>query len=320
MSIRATVAKQQGVDSPCCPACCGRVHRTVERVTAEEIAAGWAADRPGAADLIRTAVRRGEMPDSFSTLECDRCGAGFFVPGFAGGPDWYAEVEQYPDRWEYRESVVDLGVSPKRVLEVGCGTGVFLSRLRTAGHRGTGLDFNAGAVASARGRGLDARVGDLASAAREIAGRFDAVACYHVLEHIEDLDGFFAELRDVASLGSTLCLSVPGPRRFTSELVPHQRVGMREMWDYPPHHQTRWSRRSLTALLERQGWRPDRFAEEPFDWRGVATYLTSLEFGDLAAMPPGRRRVRIGIRALRLLPARFRWAGMSLYCRATRVQ
>jgi SAM-dependent methyltransferase len=316
MSTNPTVSELDGGPAGVCPACGSGAHSRVELVASSSIAEVWRAENPEAGRIIDSLLAKGDLAAEIETRECRACALQFFVPSFAAGPDWYAVVEKYADRWEHGEALSDLGPAKKRVLELGCGAGEFLCRLKDAGHEPLGLDFNPSAVAIARERGCDARVGDLRSLAETVDEPPDAIAGFHVIEHVEDLDRFFCDLRSLSRPGSMLLLSCPGPRRYTSALLPDQRVGLRDMWDYPPHHQTRWRPSAMSALLERQGWAPLRFADEPFDWRGVATYLASRRARDLASLGRFARRRRIARELARTIGARRRYTGMSLYCLA----
>jgi SAM-dependent methyltransferase len=52
-----------------------------------------------------------------------------------------------------------LGDQPARILDLGCGPGLYLNRLAQLGHRGTGIDFSPASIAYAR---ATAENGDLA--------------------------------------------------------------------------------------------------------------------------------------------------------------
>ena len=94
-------------------------------------------------------------------------------------------------RWEggkvrlYRELV---GEGPRRLLDVGCGNGRFLSLLRDFGPpewQLVGVEFDAAAVAQCRALGFEAhagRVEDLPAS----DGSFDAVIMLQLIEHVED--------------------------------------------------------------------------------------------------------------------------------------
>ena len=90
---------------------------------------------------------------------CACCGLGFFVPPAAGSARLYAQLQQQP--WYYQEGKWEHGLAERRlarsrrVLEIGCGSGAFLQRLRRRGIEACGLEMNPEAIADATARGLD---------------------------------------------------------------------------------------------------------------------------------------------------------------------
>src|SRR5882672_7322950 len=77
-------------------------------------------------------------------------------------------------------------LTPGRLLDVGCGDGLFLNRMRKLGWAVEGVDFDSNAIATARTKySLDLHHGDLASA-RFPDDRFDAVTLKHVIEHVPE--------------------------------------------------------------------------------------------------------------------------------------
>lgn len=88
-------------------------------------------------------------------------------------------------------------LSPRRVLEVGCGPGDFARRLQEDGIEVVAVDQSEQMVELARGRGVDARVGDVQSLPFA-DGSFDAAVANFMLYHVPDLDRAIAELARVA--------------------------------------------------------------------------------------------------------------------------
>jgi SAM-dependent methyltransferase len=87
--------------------------------------------------------------------------------------------------------------SPRRVLEVGCGTGWFAARVqRELGTEVVAIDQSERMVELARAEGVDARVGDVQQLAFE-DGTFDCVAANWMLYHVPALDRGLAEIARV---------------------------------------------------------------------------------------------------------------------------
>jgi 2-polyprenyl-3-methyl-5-hydroxy-6-metoxy-1,4-benzoquinol methylase len=75
--------------------------------------------------------------------------------------------------------------APGRLLDVGCGSGHFLARMRTAGWQVVGVEPDPSAAQIARDRlGLPVVVGTLE--ALDPAEGFDAITLSHVIEHVPD--------------------------------------------------------------------------------------------------------------------------------------
>jgi malonyl-CoA O-methyltransferase len=113
------------------------------------------------------------------------------------------------------------------VLDLGCGTGRHALWLAAAGATVTGVDFSEGMLAEARrklSRLPDLSAGSTGPAAESIrfvvhdlhlplpfAAEFDLVVSGLVLEHLRELDGFFAEARRVLRPGGRAVASAMHP-------------------------------------------------------------------------------------------------------------
>ncbi len=88
-----------------------------------------------------------------------------------------------------------------RVLEVGCGPGVFAERLLRAGVELTAIDVSEEQVEEARGRGVPAIVSDFLAFD---AAPFDAVVFTRSLHHIAPLEAGIAKIRALVRPGGLL--------------------------------------------------------------------------------------------------------------------
>ncbi len=173
---------------------------------------------------------------------------------------FYEASTEYDDKWEFDFVPVRLAELDRHgaLLDLGCGDGRFLSRV-SEHFAPTGLDFNPEAVRAARAaRGLqDVHAVALTELDRWAPDRrFEAITAFHVLEHLEDPRAFVAHVARRLIPGGLLAVSVPNPDRWVLWWV-------REAWDYPPHHLTRWTARSLRSLLEQQGFEVQEVRTEP---------------------------------------------------------
>ncbi|TWE20728.1 methyltransferase family protein [Kitasatospora atroaurantiaca] len=100
--------------------------------------------------------------------------------------------------------MAQLWLQPREsLLDVGCGTGSFLARLRDSGHSGplSGLDSSpAASLACAEIRGVRAVVGDAVQLPFPNA-EFDAVTARHMLYHVSDVPAALRETSRVLRAG-----------------------------------------------------------------------------------------------------------------------
>ena len=124
--------------------------------------------------------------------------------------DWaVSEEQQLPT---YEEAIRRVGIAPdKRVLEVGCGTGVFLRAAADRGAEVYGLDASEALLGLARARvpEADLRLGDLESLPYDDEV-FDVVAGFNSFFFALDLVGALREAGRVARAGSPVVIQVWG--------------------------------------------------------------------------------------------------------------
>ena len=135
----------------------------------------------------------------------------------------------------------------RRLLDVGCGSGEFLSRMRTRGWSVAGVEPDPVAARAARDDDLDVRDGSLAEAAFA-DDTFDAIVLSHVIEHVHDPIALLRECGRVLRPGGMLVVMTPN---LTS--VGHRRFGADWRGLEPPRHLHVFSVRSLDACAKAAG-------------------------------------------------------------------
>jgi SAM-dependent methyltransferase len=129
---------------------------------------------------------------------------------------------------------------PRRILDVGCGTGTMLGHLGRLGEA-QGVDADPNAIGFCRERG-EQRVQQLEGDELPFPDdSFDLVTSLDVLEHIDDDATTAAEIRRVLRPGGTFLATVPA-----------------HMWMWGPqdeisHHFRRYDARGFRLLLEGAG-------------------------------------------------------------------
>jgi 2-polyprenyl-3-methyl-5-hydroxy-6-metoxy-1,4-benzoquinol methylase len=101
---------------------------------------------------------------------------------------------------------------PGTLLDIGCGTGLFLTVARRRGWTPFGIDDCAEATQHARERfGLDVQTGDFSAFAAD-GRRFDAITMWDIIEHAREPVGLLAGVRRCVAPGGVVALSTPNQR------------------------------------------------------------------------------------------------------------
>lgn len=99
------------------------------------------------------------------------------------------------------------------VLEVGCGTGLVLSRIARFARSAKGIDLSPGMLERAKERGLDVTVGSATELPFE-NNSFDVTCSFKVLAHIPDLPRALSEMARVTRPGGMILAELYNPNSF----------------------------------------------------------------------------------------------------------
>lgn len=192
--------------------------------------------------------------------ECADCGLLAYDPMPAGDAAFYEALQKLPWYYqdikpEYHFAKTHVGARD-RVLEVGCGKGVFRSFIAdSVDYRG--LEFNQVAIDKARASGLNVTAEPIHDHADAHPGEYDVVCHFQVLEHVSDPRGFLLACTKAIKPGGKLIVAVPAEDSFLS-LCESGWLNM------PPHHVTRWHDGTLRHTFETQlGFTIDDVWHEP---------------------------------------------------------
>jgi SAM-dependent methyltransferase len=139
--------------------------------------------------------------------------------------------------------------SPGRLLEVGCGTGEQLARLRERGWEVEGQEVDAKAAERAQAlHGLRVHLGTLTSLALQDAA-YDAVAMNHVIEHVRDPVALLKECHRILKPGGIFVAITPNIDSYG-----HHYFGSCWRGLDPPRHLHLLSAQTLGQTAERAGF------------------------------------------------------------------
>ena len=152
------------------------------------------------------------------------------------GLDYYRDWS-YDDEFAY-----SLIHENDMVLEIGCGTGKFLEKLKEKKISFTGLELNEQAVGIAKAKGLDVRHELIEDFAAHNPEKFTHVCAFQVLEHIADINSFISASIKCLKRGGKLIFGVPNNEPY------FQRFNKYETFNLPPHHMGLWNLEAFNNL------------------------------------------------------------------------
>ncbi len=283
-----------------CPVC--RVEsEIVYRLPAEEI-------RPRLAKHYRMEPSADIVDLDYGIASCPACTLVFADPMAAGSAafyDWVTAIPGYhpKHRWEWGGIAARLSSWGRdvRLLEVGCGEGALLDRLRAEGHQNLmGIDLSGPSVAAAKAKGLDVVHGAVEQllAANET---YDIVVLSHVLEHVAEPRHLMETLVPMLRPGGEILVCLPYSP-LSLEIDQH------EITNLPPHHLTRWNLSSLRRLALIVRMELSYLPQKPrAPLPRALTYARRRARGsDLGAIDRAKRFRADFLRALKLLKQRER--------------
>lgn len=199
--------------------------------------------------------------------------------------DWAEnEDRQLPT---YEEAIRRIGVAPgQRVLDIGCGTGVFLRLVADRGAQPFGLDASTALIEIARERVPDGdlRVGEMEHLPYD-HDSFDLATGFNSFFFAADLVGALREAGRVTKPGAPVLIQVWGPpERCDLEAMKQvaRRYAPPPPADAPPPPRL-WETGVLEALAGEAGLTPDR----AFDTRYAFKYGDEETLGRLLVAPMG---------------------------------
>lgn len=126
------------------------------------------------------------------------------------------------------------------ILDIGAGTGDFLSLCKKRGWNISGVEVDAGARTLASQKGID-----LIHNLSEVKDTYDVITLWHVLEHLPDLPRVIRKLNALLRPGGTLVIAVPNYKSFDATYY-------KEYWAAydVPRHLWHFSRNSMRKLFQ----------------------------------------------------------------------
>ena len=215
--------------------------------------------------------------DHFDILRCDGCGLLVTEPLPAG-----AEISKYyPERYRgnrhgftgawrcsQRAKAIQACFAPGfrgRILDIGCGDGSFALHMKSRGWDVAATEIDAGTINRLIASGIDAKLSATATT-QGFDKPFDAITCWHVLEHMEQPLRVAEWVHSQLASGGFFQATVPNVASVQARVFGGRWIHL----DVPRHRQ-HFSPATLESLLCSAGFSirsRANFALE-YDWFGV---------------------------------------------------
>ncbi len=231
-----------------------------------------------------TILTRKEEKWGYTLYECTQCLLQFWWPFKNPGHESYEQNGRYRDRNFhpqtknlYHSQVLFLKkpvASGTSLLDLGMGTGRFLSTAKERGYVVTGTDFEKDAVVAAKTvfKLDDVYDMDVESFFKKFPERkFDIITMFEVLEHVDGYS-FFPYIKNALKSGGYFAVTVPN-RDCWKPLLAHEG---------PPIHLTRWSQESIKIFLGEYGFKVVSIKRLPIPLRLLISYFNDWTKGILS--------------------------------------
>lgn len=158
-----------------------------------------------------------------------------------------SDLGRQGDRESDRLALLLRHVDQGRLLDVGASTGEFLAAAAAAGFTPIGVEPDPGTSAAAQAGGLDVTTGTLDSVGA-VAGGYDAVTMFHVIEHLDSPRAALGQIRALLRPGGVVLIETPRVDCAWFALAPGR-------WrQLIPDHYWFFSLATLSALMRDTGF------------------------------------------------------------------
>jgi len=214
--------------------------------------------------------------DEIKLYRCLEYDYKFYYPfNLEGDNQFYQDLQKfswyYMDwKWEYEQALRQV-LPGDKVLEIGCGQGDFIKKLKDNNINAIGLEFNDQAIEKCRAKGLIVAKQTIEEHASGNQAVYDVVCSFQVMEHIANINSALTASLGVLKKGGKLIISVPNNDSFLGK-------DKFNLMNLPPHHQGLWNENSLKNLEKIYPLKLEKIYLEP-----LQTYHYRLYYGIIFA-------------------------------------
>lgn len=222
--------------------------------------------------------RGGSQAESFSVVECQRCGFWFTNPRPEGDElARYYQTEDYISHTDQKASLFDqvyhlvrnIALHQKRklvqsinggkgkILDFGAGTGAFVLHMKHAGWTALGVEPDEGAREAGEKKGVSLQSDAYFESSEE---KYDVITLWHVLEHVPDLNTKLEQFHRRLRPGGALILALPNHASFDAQVYKDHWAAL----DIPLHL-SHFVKEDIRNLADKHKFRYQTTQNMPFD-------------------------------------------------------
>ncbi len=213
----------------------------------------------------------GTTEETFPLFECTGCGLLFQdasavlsrLPSFYPEGYWWrpgtgigAQFERRYREWMVKHDHVRTirhwfpASNAFSLLDIGCGTGLFVSLAGREGFQAAGLESSPEAVRVAHDGGVDSVTCGDENLLIEQGRQFDLITLFHVLEHVPEPFKYLRRIQKLLRKPGHLVVQVPNRSSYQARLFGRRWYGLD-----CPRHLNNFTEYALLAVLGRAGFR-----------------------------------------------------------------
>lgn len=187
--------------------------------------------------------------------------------------DWTAPEKHFLSNQgekERRMRVLDKHLSNnQKILEIGCSSGFMLYALKEKGHDVTGIDPSEGFIDFVKSKGISV-YGNLSDLKNEHSHAFDLIIHYYVLEHIRNPSVFIETYMGQLNDNGKMIFEVPCA---SDPLIELYGIPAFDKFYWSIAHHWYFNKDSMTALLEKTGYKFQLIPEQRYDISNHITWM-----------------------------------------------